>query len=61
MKVRKRSYPLDTLSVEHKDYHVLITTHRSLILTQVTKGGGLRQSGEFTLEQFIAMLMGTNK
>jgi hypothetical protein len=47
MKVRKRSVPLDMLSIHHKGYSAAVYTHRGEIWVRVEKDGECLCSQEF--------------
>jgi hypothetical protein len=57
MKVRKRSVPLDMLSIHHKGYSAAVYTHRGEIWVRVEKDGECLCSQEFTAAEFIAKLL----
>lgn len=58
MKVRKRSYPLDAVSVEQKDRLITIHTHRHLISFAAYKDHAKNQVAyhEFTFDQLFRLL-----
>lgn len=56
MKVQQRCVPNDTLSFDHKDYHVAVYTNRNVIRISVHKGNKELRFDHVTPEQFIALL-----
>lgn len=58
MKVRRRSVPLDSVSVESKDRLICITTHHHSIHLTAYKGLGRTTAAhhEFTFDQLFRLL-----
>lgn len=56
MKVRRRTTPLDMMSVEQKDQSVIVFTHHSTITMVAYKDNRPVETHEFTFDQFYSLI-----
>lgn len=61
MKVHKRTVPLDMLSVEQDDVHLLMATHRQSIHVTVLNSSKTLFHREYSFTEFVHLFVKPNK